>query len=366
LIGVAKTPASGGDISVENCQVKALEELEQYMEQHPELTEEDAALQLMFGNINGMASDELKAETQPDNLTIGNATTAPYYNVAFVHNGHGEAAATQSVLFGKTAEEPTAPEEEGWVFEGWFADKELTTPYDFTTPITKDITLYAKWTEVIVEPEPDEEEPEEPRPSLPTIVRGDKAEQVTDAAGNALGAYLDMTAEELAEAVFTSADPRPNRKVRLAVVDAANSLNAAQRNALEEAALGDVIVSYLDITLFKQAGSGREQQVTGTNAPIRITLQVPAWAINHDPAVSRMYYMLHWHDGEVERIYGDFDPAAGTFTFETECFSPYALCYTDVTTLGVPKTGTGIGLFAGGALLLAAGLCLLRARKKKA
>ncbi|WP_207204788.1 InlB B-repeat-containing protein, partial [Miniphocaeibacter massiliensis] len=33
----------------------------------------------------------------------------------------------------------------GSKFEGWFTDKELTKVYDFESPVTEDITLYAKW-----------------------------------------------------------------------------------------------------------------------------------------------------------------------------------------------------------------------------
>ncbi len=31
------------------------------------------------------------------------------------------------------------------IFEGWFADPEMTVPWDFTQKVTKDATLYAKW-----------------------------------------------------------------------------------------------------------------------------------------------------------------------------------------------------------------------------
>lgn len=31
-------------------------------------------------------------------------------------------------------------------FEGWYVDEELTTPYDFNSPLENTITLYAKWT----------------------------------------------------------------------------------------------------------------------------------------------------------------------------------------------------------------------------
>ena len=40
-----------------------------------------------------------------------------------------------------------APEKEGHKFDGWYADKELTNKFDFASKITKNITLYAKWTE---------------------------------------------------------------------------------------------------------------------------------------------------------------------------------------------------------------------------
>ena len=42
---------------------------------------------------------------------------------------------------------PTAPTAKGWVFKGWYADKELKTPFDFNAAITADTTVYAKWAE---------------------------------------------------------------------------------------------------------------------------------------------------------------------------------------------------------------------------
>ena len=42
--------------------------------------------------------------------------------------------------------EPTAPACEGYKFEGWYSDRELTTKYEFSTPVKKSFILYAKWT----------------------------------------------------------------------------------------------------------------------------------------------------------------------------------------------------------------------------
>ncbi|HHT98547.1 MAG TPA: InlB B-repeat-containing protein, partial [Acholeplasma sp.] len=42
---------------------------------------------------------------------------------------------------------PAAPEKEYYIFDGWFADEELTIPFDFNQIITKDTIIYAKWVE---------------------------------------------------------------------------------------------------------------------------------------------------------------------------------------------------------------------------
>jgi len=33
------------------------------------------------------------------------------------------------------------------IFDGWYTDEDLTIPYDFSTPVTSDLELYAKWIE---------------------------------------------------------------------------------------------------------------------------------------------------------------------------------------------------------------------------
>lgn len=46
----------------------------------------------------------------------------------------------------ETTSAPSAvPERPGYIFVGWFADKEGTTPFDFTKPIEQTTIIYAKW-----------------------------------------------------------------------------------------------------------------------------------------------------------------------------------------------------------------------------
>ena len=74
------------------------------------------------------------------------------YTVMFDANGHGTAPTAQTVNSGETATEPTAPTESGWTFGGWYTEAACTNKFDFSTAITGDITLYAKWTEESVTP----------------------------------------------------------------------------------------------------------------------------------------------------------------------------------------------------------------------
>ena len=75
------------------------------------------------------------------------STKLTAYTVSFDTDG-ADKIESQSVKEGNTAKEPTSPEKEGYTFDSWYSDKNLTDKFDFTAKITKDITLYAKWDEI--------------------------------------------------------------------------------------------------------------------------------------------------------------------------------------------------------------------------
>ncbi|MDR1815167.1 MAG: leucine-rich repeat protein [Clostridiales Family XIII bacterium] len=64
--------------------------------------------------------------------------------VTFRTNG-GSALASQQVAEGAAATPPPVPSRDGYDFDGWYADAALTAEYDFDTPVTANLTLYAKW-----------------------------------------------------------------------------------------------------------------------------------------------------------------------------------------------------------------------------
>jgi len=71
----------------------------------------------------------------------------PTYTVTFNSNG-GTAVTTQNITSGSTATKPANPTRTGYTFENWYSNTQLTTLFNFTTVITANTTLYAKWTPV--------------------------------------------------------------------------------------------------------------------------------------------------------------------------------------------------------------------------
>ncbi len=66
------------------------------------------------------------------------------YTVKF-ETAHGTAPADITVESGNAATKPTDPTKDGWTFLGWYEDSGLTKEFDFSTLVTADTTLYAKW-----------------------------------------------------------------------------------------------------------------------------------------------------------------------------------------------------------------------------
>ena len=84
----------------------------------------------------------------------GNGQRVKRYTVTFDANGKDAAMPdSQRVKEGKAATEPsTQPQCKGYTFGGWYTDEACTQAYDFSTPVTADLTLYAKWTKNAVNP----------------------------------------------------------------------------------------------------------------------------------------------------------------------------------------------------------------------
>ena len=81
-----------------------------------------------------------------ESITLYAKWTVNTYTVTFETNG-GSAVTSQTVNYNSTATTPTAPTRNGYTFGGWYTDENCTAAYIFSTSVTADIILYAKWTE---------------------------------------------------------------------------------------------------------------------------------------------------------------------------------------------------------------------------
>lgn len=91
---------------------------------------------------------DFENETVSQDITLYAKWTSIAYTVTFETNG-GSAIEAQLVPEGTFATKPVpAPTKEGNLFEEWYTEQTMTNPFDFYTPITKDITLYAKWMDI--------------------------------------------------------------------------------------------------------------------------------------------------------------------------------------------------------------------------
>lgn len=82
-------------------------------------------------------------------VDLGKATveSPATYTVTFNSNG-GSKIASKNVNAGEKVSEPTpAPTKKGFTFDGWYEDGTFSKKFNFNTPITDSMTLYAKWTE---------------------------------------------------------------------------------------------------------------------------------------------------------------------------------------------------------------------------
>ena len=87
-----------------------------------------------------------------DSGTLFKLGAVESWTVAFNSNG-GSACDTKFVATadGKLVK-PADPTRDGYTFDGWYTDEACTRAYDFATPVTADLTLYAKWTKNATNP----------------------------------------------------------------------------------------------------------------------------------------------------------------------------------------------------------------------
>lgn len=99
------------------------------------------------GWYNGDEPFDFDADTTnaPNVLNLVAKWDINKYTVQFVSE-HGDAPTSQNVPYNEPATDPGKLTAEGYTFIGWYTDNTHdSTKFDFSTPITGDTTVYAKW-----------------------------------------------------------------------------------------------------------------------------------------------------------------------------------------------------------------------------
>ncbi|MGI6441406.1 MAG: cell wall-binding repeat-containing protein [Peptoniphilaceae bacterium] len=146
----------------------------------------------------------------------------PVIHTVSFHTGGGSAVAAKQVKHGDPVEKPADPTKANYRFAGWYSDAAFTTRYDFATPVTESLTLYAKWTKK-TDPTP---------PTPPTPPTGITTERI-------YGDNRIDTAIALSKANFTKADT-------VVIARADDYPDALTASVLAKAVNGPILLSYPD------------------------------------------------------------------------------------------------------------------------
>ena len=79
-------------------------------------------------------------------VIVSSLSQSPYYAVTLNKN-NGEEEEIVNIVKGRTLESVSDPTKYRSNFDGWYSDIELTNLVEKTTPVTSDMTLYAKWSD---------------------------------------------------------------------------------------------------------------------------------------------------------------------------------------------------------------------------
>jgi len=97
--------------------------------------------------VGGTGSEVISTTTVVnENGHVVYAKWLPPHTVSFKSNGGSVVADIEAVVHGTKISAPIAPTRSGYVFDGWYKDSGLSTPWNFDNDIViNDVTLYAKW-----------------------------------------------------------------------------------------------------------------------------------------------------------------------------------------------------------------------------
>lgn len=156
---------------------------------------------------------------------------------------------------------------------------------------------------------------------------------------------LNNTKKELVQSVLTEgeiaeigngADAKIWLEVAPDVDIAEEDKTLIQKAAVESVGAGAEVTCF-DASLFKQVGKGEKMSIHYLDRMVSVTIVIPDDIRNKDVLMIRNYQIIRLHDGKADILEGTYKEGSSEFTFETDKFSTYAICYKDVPKQAEPE-----------------------------
>jgi uncharacterized repeat protein (TIGR02543 family) len=107
-----------------------------------------------FNNWNTQADGNGTNYSGGDTFSIGSSNVTLYarwthitrtYTVTFDAWGGSPTPQTQTIIPRGRVSQPQPPMKSGYIFRGWYTSASFRTQWNFSAPVTRNMTLYAKW-----------------------------------------------------------------------------------------------------------------------------------------------------------------------------------------------------------------------------
>ncbi|WP_281818714.1 endo-alpha-N-acetylgalactosaminidase family protein, partial [Vallitalea longa] len=94
--------------------------------------------------------DGVTVNSNTETIIVDDSKIIEYYTVDFYKTGEDtEIYHSANIISGSTLTLPSVPVREGYTFEGWYTDTELTKAFDEDSIITSNMNIYGKWNKEI-------------------------------------------------------------------------------------------------------------------------------------------------------------------------------------------------------------------------
>ncbi len=198
--------------------------------------------------------------------------------------------------------------------------------------------------------------------AVAAVVNGDKA-----TVEEALEAGV-ITEEEVAEIEKAVAEGKPAVTATIVVNEVSEEVvdksaaDAIEKTAEEKISEDAVVACYLDVSVVLSAAGKELGTLDKLEEPITITVAVP----EELKGENRVYKVVRNHNGVVEVLDTTLN-ADGTISFTTDCFSTYAIAYSEKEVINTPPTGDNSIIAVCAVLMIISGtaVCWFIGKKRK-